>query len=104
VGVVAAGVVGAAVLAKTVRDVQGSAAGDIDSFLDLPVDERTRRPVVAVIGASIVRGRASVALNFRWSYPTMQTGMTSRRQLSKRVAAKSGSHMGRPTLWSIGRR
>ena len=60
VGIVAAGVVGAAVLAKTVRDVQGQAAGDIDSFLELPLDERTRRPVVAVIGASIVRGRASV--------------------------------------------
>lgn len=58
--VVAAGVVGAAVLAKTVRDVQGQAAGDIDSFLSLPQAERTRRPVVAVIGASIVRGRASV--------------------------------------------
>jgi lysophospholipase L1-like esterase len=59
-GIVAAGLVGAAVLAKTVRDVQGAAAGDIDSFLGLPDDERTRRPVVAVIGASIVRGRASV--------------------------------------------
>ncbi|MBM3635181.1 MAG: hypothetical protein FJW99_07875 [Actinobacteria bacterium] len=59
-GVVAAGVVGAAVLAKTMRDVQGQAAGDIDSFLELPLDERARRPVVAVMGASIVRGRASV--------------------------------------------
>lgn len=60
IGVIAAGVAGAAVLAKTVRDVQGAAAGDIDSFLALPAEERTRRPVVAVLGASIVRGRASV--------------------------------------------
>jgi lysophospholipase L1-like esterase len=60
VGVVAAGVAGAVVLAKTVRDVQGAAAGDIDSFLALPPEERTRRPVVTVLGASIVRGRASV--------------------------------------------
>lgn len=60
VGVVAAGVAGAVVLAKTVRDVQGAAAGDIESFLALPPAERTRRPVVTVLGASIVRGRASV--------------------------------------------
>jgi lysophospholipase L1-like esterase len=60
VGIVGAGLMGAAVLAKTVRDVQGPAAGDIDSFLSLPEEERTRRPVVACIGASIVRGRASV--------------------------------------------
>ena len=59
-GATAVGLVGAAVLAKTVRDVQGSAAGDVDSFLALPEDERTSRPVVAVLGASIVRGRASV--------------------------------------------
>ena len=59
-GVIAAGVAGAAVLAKTVRDVQGAAAGDVDSFLALPAEERARRPVVAVLGASIVRGRASV--------------------------------------------
>ena len=59
-GATAVGLVGAAVLVKTVRDVQGSAAGDVDSFLALPEDERTSRPVVAVLGASIVRGRASV--------------------------------------------
>ena len=59
-GVIAAGGAGAAVLAKTVRDVQGAAAGDVDSFLALPAEERARRPVVAVLGASIVRGRASV--------------------------------------------
>ena len=33
---------------------------DVDSFLQLPLEERTSRPVVAVLGASIVRGRASV--------------------------------------------
>lgn len=60
VGLVGAGIVGAVVMARTVRDVQGPAVGDIESFLALPADERTRRPVVAVIGASIVRGRASV--------------------------------------------
>ena len=59
-GATAVGLVGAAVLAKTVRDVQGRAAGDVDAFLALPEDERTSRPVVAVLGASIVRGRASV--------------------------------------------
>ncbi len=58
--ILAAGIAGIGVLAKTVRDVQGAAAGDVASFLALPPDERTRRPVVAVLGASIVRGRASV--------------------------------------------
>lgn len=45
---------------RAVRGVQAPAAGDIASFLGLPLDERERRPVVAVLGASIVRGRASV--------------------------------------------
>lgn len=60
IGIAAAGVTGAVLVAKTVRDVQGDAAGDVDSFLALPVGERSGRPVVAVLGASIVRGRASV--------------------------------------------
>lgn len=60
VAVAAAGVVGATVVARAVRGVQAPAAGDISGFLALPLDERERRPVVACLGASIVRGRASV--------------------------------------------
>lgn len=55
-----AGIVGAAVLVRAVRGVQAPATGDVASFLALPEGERTARPVVACLGASIVRGRASV--------------------------------------------
>ena len=58
--VIGAGLIGATALARAVRGVQAPAAGDIAGFLELPIDERERRPVVAVLGASIVRGRASV--------------------------------------------
>jgi len=58
--VVGAGVVAATALARALRGVEAPAAGDIRSFLALPLDERERRPVVAALGASIVRGRASV--------------------------------------------
>ena len=58
--VIGAGLVAATVLTRAVRGVQAPAAGDIEGFLALPPEERERRPVVAVLGASIVRGRASV--------------------------------------------
>lgn len=55
--------VGTAVTAvglRALRGVQAPAAGDVASFMALPPEERERRPVVAVTGASIVRGRAGV--------------------------------------------
>lgn len=63
--VIAAGAIGAtaalaAVAMRAVRGVQAPAAGDVTSFLALPHEERERRPVVAITGASIVRGRAGV--------------------------------------------
>jgi len=62
---IGAGVIGAALIAtgalvRAVSGVQARAAGDVEGFLALPPEERSRRPVVACIGASIVRGRAGV--------------------------------------------
>jgi lysophospholipase L1-like esterase len=62
---IGAGVIGTALIAtgalvRAVSGVQARAAGDVEGFLALPPEERSRRPVVACIGASIVRGRAGV--------------------------------------------
>ncbi len=59
-GIIGAGLAGAAVLVRAARGVQAPAAGDVRGFLSLPLDERERRPVVAILGASIVHGRAGV--------------------------------------------
>ncbi len=59
-GIIGAGLAGAAVLVRAARGVQAPAAGDVRGFLALPLDERERRPVVAILGASIVHGRAGV--------------------------------------------
>ena len=62
---IGAGLIGTALIAtgalvRAVSGVQTRAAGDVEGFLALPPEERSRRPVVACIGASIVRGRAGV--------------------------------------------